>query len=288
MASREDFAKRFHYAFISLFFVYFLVGFIYFLTAIRITQLNIGVFFSWILISYFYNKQGYRNFRDFKICTFIVYFFLIGVPLFYWAVGHANVLSTQDWVFTSLSPVSPRGTSPCTRTAGIPFRYNPNGFFENEPTPYALILRCYYPSVRWTDSNAKTPIVGYSQDLATKGGGLYANDHPEDYPDPGVGLTNGLYKSFSLVNENELCPGVTAELNDKGFIGKGRHVCAQCGSLVAPLSDFYHCEQPASYLWFCFTCPGYFTTDPVDETSWKILSMWFLGWNCIFLFSLLL
>ncbi len=86
----------------------------------------------------------------------------------------------------------------------------------------------------------------------------------------------------------KLCPGTVAELNDDQFIGKGRAICAQCSSIIAPLSDNFYCDDPVGSLWFCFFCPGYEASDPVDEHTWKQLTFWFLSWDIIFLLSLLI
>lgn len=286
MDARREFIKRFRFSFLILYFVFFLFGLFYFIGSFRIVQLNIWIFFFWIFILYLYNRQGYRNYNHFKQCTIVIYLCVITIPLTYYAIIIANTLSTSDWAFTFVSGPSPIGASSCTSTSGISQYYNPNGFFQGIPTPSALITRCYFPSVRWADSNGITSIVGYSQDLVTKDGGLYANDIPEDYPNNAIGLTEGLYKGFSKVTGIHLCPGTDAVLNDNQFIGKGRAICAQCSSIIAPLSDYYYCDEPFGELWFCYLCPGYYSSDPIDEHSWKMLSFWFFSWDCIFILSL--
>lgn len=290
---QQQFEKKVRLIGIIIFFAFFLVGLGYFISSFRITQLNIGIFGSWLVINLFFNYQGYKRFFYFKFCTFFIYL-CICVFLFFFAVEIANVLSTEDWLFTHMNDPSPCGQSSCTRSQGISCpdstmscAFNANGYFTGLPNPKAVLERCYFPNCRWADSNGINTIGSYNQDLSIAGAGNYAGNQPKDYPNKAVGLANGFFFGFSLATDVELCPGTVATLNSQNIIGTGRAICTYCSWALAPVSDAAFCNKPDGSLSMCFLCPGYYESDPMDEVSWKVLSIWFFAWCWIFVFHII-
>lgn len=207
---------------------------------------------------------------------------------------------------TVVLATSPRDRSTCSRAPHQRTTpYNAGGFFSfgapGEPTTpeevaialKGFVLPCFVPGLRWGDNNGRS-IVGYAReapdscypDLATPCGetpdcATIATDRPIDYPNPTIGLRDGLVPGapdgagcLSNTLDSLVCPGVANILNPIGLLGTGGYPCALCladarrrGIVPSPDPTLAWCpvslyEGVADGL--CFVCPGAIPGDPTD------------------------
>lgn len=176
--------------------------------------------------------------------------------LFAW---HGSLASGEFWPLRMASTVA--GASSCTNNAYVDAPYNPNGPLDyiNSSALRGHWTFCPYHDLRWADAtNGAFLGVDHDQVIDTNVGPCttctFAGQAASKYDSNlGRGLARG-WSVDAVLDDTALCPGVERVVNDRGVIGRGKHVCTHCSQVFVPDTD---CDPPDSE-WLCYVwCPAY-------------------------------
>ena len=150
-----------------------------------------------------------------------ILFFIRAIMILSGASGAPNDSPLSQATHFPTATTMAYGHSSCVRDDDVAATYNPLGFFHStarytvydasERTSYAT---CEIPSERWAANNG-LPTYGYAADdpnhLNPLPNAGFATNNPDDYPNPGVGISGGYSPTkrldLTLIN----CPGTGTE-----------------------------------------------------------------------------
>lgn len=198
---------------------------------------------------------------------------------------HGSWASATPWILRVR--YTPAGKCSCTRNTLVTEPYNPNGVDSIDIQVTRVYSFCVFPEMQWADNNGLIPnktsdelLLNPTYTPCTESCTV-ASRFPEDYPNPGRGLTHGWDRDAS-VHDTTLCPGVKAEINDAGILGKGTRQCSTCTHAFADLGLIpAQPECPVQDSAFCALCPGPYgiegwQTTQVRLVAWMVLPWFFL------------